>query len=172
MWMGATQSAFFSPPNSSFRKCQGSKIVKLVNGCVKSLNSSKMFKGHFPMLIWPLKHLISVFKKLHNAWFTWISVWEEDQRKSFCIWKRKKRTNSTVWKWLPLKDVLHLPLFEINYILLKVLPTGMIFLTHELFLSVYVTPPNIFHIAKKIVVKVTFLCWCLKAFWFFIVRII
>ena len=53
----------------------------------------------------------------------------------------------------PLKGVLHLLLFEVNYILSKVLPTGMIFLAHELFLYVYVTPPNICHVAEKIVVK-------------------
>ena len=104
-WVGAEYSAFSNLPSSNFRKCRRSKFVKLVNGCAKSLNSCKMFKDHFPMLIWPLKkHLISMFKKLPTAWFTWISVWEEDQRKSFCVWKRKKRElilqcgNGSLWK--------------------------------------------------------------------------
>lgn len=146
-------------------------MVKLVNVCAKSLNICKMLKGYFQMLIWPLKHLISVFKKLHAAWFIWISVWEENQRKSFCIWKKEKRTNSTVRKWVPLKGIFHLPLFEVNYILLKVLPTGMIFDSWVIF-DAYVTPPNICHITKKIVVKAIFLRWYLKAFLFFIVRTI
>lgn len=51
-----------------------------------------------------------------------------------------------------MKVALHLPLFEANYVLLKVLPTGMI-LIHELFWYVYIAPPDICHIARKIVSK-------------------
>ena len=50
--------------------------------------------------------------------------------------KKEKRTTSTGWKWLPLKGVLHMPLLEVNYILLKVLPTGMIFDSRVIFVCI------------------------------------